>query len=220
MVTTALLASTYFGPVQWYQKLNRYGRCILDRDEHYVKQSYRNRCVIATTQGPLSLTVPVAPACRDAGLPLGHTSMADVAVADHDNWRHLHWNALCSAYGESPFFDFYADDLRPFFEQKWERLFDFNLAITMKMVELLDMDKAYQDGGTIESSQGYLAPDEARKAGWADFREAIRPKHPLPDDGFSPRPYYQVYAQKQGFLPNLSILDLLFNMGPEAVCYL
>ncbi len=219
MVTTALLASAYFGPVQWYQKLNRCRHCIIDRDEHYVKQSFRNRCVIATTQGPQALTVPVA-APPGSHEPLGHTAMGDIRIAGHGHWRRLHWNALCSAYGESPFFDFYADDLRPFFEEPWERLFDFNLAITRKMVQLLDLDKAYPGGGTIGVSQGYRSPDDARAAGWADFREAISPKHALPDPDFRPLPYYQVYARKLGFLPNLSILDLLFNMGPEAAGFL
>lgn len=219
MVTTALLASAYFGPVQWYQKLNRYRHCVIDRDEHFVKQSFRNRCVIATTQGPLALTVPVT-VPPGSHQPLGHTATGDIRIAAHGSWRRLHWNALCSAYGESPFFDFYADDLRPFFEQPWERLFDFNLAITRKMVQLLDLDKAYPGGGSITVSQGYRSPADALAAGCADFRDAIRPKHAPPDAAFRPQPYYQVYAPKLGFLPNLSILDLLFCMGPEAAAWL
>lgn len=201
----SLLASTYFGPVQWYQKLNQSDCCLIERHDHFVKQTYRNRCVIATTSGLQALTVPIE---RYEG---AHCEMRDIRISNHGSWRHLHWNALQSAYGESPFFEFYADDLRPFFERRWELLFDFNTAITRKMCELLDIHPQ------IAFTEAYASAEEE---GVTDFRDAIRPKHPLPDDGFRPRRYYQVYEQKHGFQPNLSILDLLFNEGPEAVLYL
>ena len=201
----SLLTSTYFGPVQWYQKLNQSDCCLIERHDHFVKQTYRNRCVIATTSGLQALTVPIE---RYEG---AHCEMRDIRISNHGSWRHLHWNALQSAYGESPFFEFYADDLRPFFERRWELLFDFNTAITRKMCELLDVHPQ------IAFTEVYASAEEE---GVTDFRDAIRPKHPLPDDGFRPRRYYQVYEQKHGFQPNLSILDLLFNEGPEAVLYL
>ncbi len=203
--SVALLSSTYFGPIQWYQKLHRYGLCLLERHDHFVKQTYRNRCLIATTAGQQALTVPTG---HGEG---GKCPMADVRISDHGHWRHLHWNALLSAYGESPFFEFYADDLRPFFEQRCDSLFDFNLAITLKMCELLDIRP------NLRVTDRYA---DAAQWGAADFRDAIRPKKPLPDPSFTPRPYYQVYRLKHGFQPNLSILDLLFNEGPEAVLYL
>lgn len=200
-----LLSSTYFGPVQWYQKLYRYDSCLIEQHDNFVKQTYRNRCVIATTNGPQTLSLPIA---QYDGLKC---PMKDIRLSDHGNWRHLHWNALLSAYGESPFFEFLADDLRPFFERQWEFLFDFNLAITHTICELIDIEPT-------------LVPTERYEAGDAetcpDFRDAIRPKHPLPDADFAPRPYHQVYGQKWGFQPNLSILDLLFNVGREAVLYL
>lgn len=202
-----ILSSTYFGPVQWYQKLAGSDTVYLEQHDHFIKQTYRNRCVIATTQGPQALTVPVE---SPQGLRIDKTELKDVRISDHGAWRHLHWQALQSAYGESPFFEFYADDLRPFFEKRWDFLFDFNLAITRKMCELLDIEPH------IELTEAYLpCPEDA-----VDYRDAIRPKHPLPDASFTPRPYYQVYQQKFGFLPNLSILDLLFNEGNEAVLYL
>ena len=201
----SLLTSTYFGPVQWYQKLNQSDCCLIERHDHFVKQTYRNRCVIATTSGLQALTVPIE---RYEG---AHCEMRDIRISDHGSWRHLHWNALQSAYGESPFFEFYADDLIPFFERRWELLFDFNTAITRKMCELLDVHPQ------IAFTEVYASAEEE---GVTDFRDVIRPKHPLPDDGFRPRRYYQVYEQKHGFQPNLSILDLLFNEGPEAVLYL
>lgn len=203
-MTTAILSAAYFGPVQWYQKLNRYDRCLIECHDHYIKQTYRNRCTIATTQGVQTLSVPIE---RYDGLKC---AMRDIRVSDHGNWRHLHWNALMSAYGESPFFEYYADDIRPFFEKRWEFLFDFNMEITFKMCELIDIRP------TISTTDTYVADT----AGMHDFRDTIRPKHPLPDEQFVPTPYYQVYRQKHGFLPNLSVLDLLFNEGNEAVFYL
>ena len=240
-MTTALLSTTYFGPIQWYQKLYRYDHVLLEACESFQKQTYRNRCLIATTQGIQALTVPVVKderlkvkdekydySCCD--LPADETNhifhlsslISHLIISDHGNWRHLHWQALQSAYGDSPFFEYYEDDLRPFFtEHRWERLLDFNEAIRQTMCELLDIQPH------VEFTTGFLPPaahsDRSESAGGApvtDFRYAIHPKHPQPDADFDPRPYYQVFARKHGFLPNLSILDLLFNMGPESIFYL
>ena len=202
----ALLSSTYFGPIQWYQKLHRMP-CIIEQHDHFVKQTYRNRCVIATANGTQTLTVPIE---RYDGTKC---PMRDIRISDHGNWRHLHWNALVSAYGETPFFEFYADDLRPFFEKHHTFLFDLNLDIMHTMCQLLDVRPQ-----VTLSEQYIVLPSEDDAV--VDFREAIRPKHPLPDADFNPTPYYQVRAQRHGFLPNLSILDLLFNEGPEGIFYL
>ena len=195
-----LLSTTYFGPIQWYQKLYRAEHVEIEQWESFQKQTYRNRCLIATANGVQALTVPV----EHGDSPL----IKDIRLSDHGNWRHLHWNALQSAYGESPFFEYYQDDIRPFFEQRWDFLLDFNEAIRVKMCELIDI----QPKVTLTS--------EYSPSSKIDYREAIRPKHPLPDPDFEPKPYYQVYQQKHGFLPNLSILDLLFNMEPEIILYL
>lgn len=196
-----ILSSTYFGPIQWYQKLNRYKVCLIEQHDSFIKQTFRNRCIIATTHGTQALSIPIEHSN-------GSQQMRDIRISDHGNWRHLHWYALQSAYGDSPFFDYYVDDIRPFFERKWDFLFDFNLAITQTMCQLLDIRPEIRVTETYE----HLCAN--------DFREVIRPKHPLPDDGFESRPYYQVYQQKQGFIPNLSILDLLFNMGNESIFFL
>jgi len=229
--TAALLSTTYFGPIQWYQKLSRYQHVQIEMHESFIKQTYRNRCLIATTQGVQALTIPIEhpvithlndcyppspEACKtetcNTNRSVRNTQCAtsNVLLSDHGNWRHLHWQALQSAYGDSPFFEYYEDDLRPFFtERNWERLFDYNEAIWCKMCELLDIHPQ------ISLTESYQ-----KTGNFNDFREAIRPKHPLPDADFSPRPYYQVFSQKHGFLPNLSILDLLFNMGRESIFYL
>ena len=242
----ALLSSTYFGPIQWYQKLNRYDECLIERHESFIKQTYRNRMLIPTTNGPLALTIPTN---HDISL-----SMKDIRISDHANWRHVHWNALLSAYGESPFFEYYQDDIRPFYEKKYEFLFDFNMEITEKMIELLDIRpkisitneyiqneelkvksieseelkvKSEEFNGLanhkVQSSNLKVQSKEVQSKevqSIVDFREAIRPKKPLPDAEFESKRYYQVYEQKFGFQPNMSILDLLFNEGNEAIFYL
>lgn len=204
-MASALLSSTYFGPVQWYQKLNRYDTCLIEQHDHFVKQTYRNRCVIAATNGLQTLSIPVE---KFEG---AKCEMRDVRISDHANWRHQHWYALQSAYGESPFFEYYEDDIRPFFERKWDFLYDFNWEITLKMCELIDIMPCMRrtDSYELEPSEGVI-----------DFRETIRPKHPGRDDEFKPRTYYQVYQHKYGFQPNLSVLDLLFNQGNESVLFL
>jgi hypothetical protein len=200
----AILSTTYFGPVQWYQKLNRYEEVHIEHNDSYQKQTYRNRCLIATTNGVQALMVPVATEL------LGEKEI--IRISDHGNWRHQHWNALSSAYGDSPFFQYYEDDLRPFFTEKWEFLRDYNEAIRQCMCSLIDIQPK------VVMTPHYKKSDDLTY--FDDFREVIRPKHPLPDPSFVPQRYYQVYERKHGFLPNMSILDLLFNMGPESVFYL
>ena len=192
-----LLATTYFGPVQWYQKLYRADSVIIDADEPFMKQSYRNRCYIAAANGVQALTVPIEKA----------RLTRDVRISDHGDWRRVHWNAIVSAYGESPFFEYYQDDLRPFYEQRWDFLYDFNEAIRQTMCDLIDIPSP-------------LSPLTSHLSSLTDLRTAINPKHPAPDADFQAKPYYQVYASRYGFQPNLSVLDLLLNMGPESIFYL
>lgn len=199
----ALLSSAYFGPIQYYSKLFRYDEVGMERYDNYVKQTFRNRCVIMTTNGPQSLTIPIE------GFDGSKCLMRDIRISDHGNWRHLHLNALESAYGVSPYYEFYIDEIRPFFQRHWDYLYDFNLEICMKMCDLIDIRP------NIVSTNEYVKSDEVD-----DFRDSIRPKHPLLDTSFISRPYYLVYQQKHGFVGNLSILDLLFNMGPEGIFYL
>lgn len=218
MNETVLLSSAYLAPVQYYTKIFQYRQVVVERYDHYVKQTYRNRCLIAVPGGVQALTVPVEKAEGDKCL------MKDVRVSDHGNWRHQHWNALESAYRHSPFFEYYADDLRPFYERKWTFLFDFNEALCHTVCGLLDLSAK-----TVSTAQ-FARPGEALAVAggkgvetglFDDFRDAIRPKvSDTSDAAFSPTPYYQVFSVRHGFLPNLSIVDLLFNMGPEGLLVL
>lgn len=206
MEKTVLLSSAYLPPVSYFSKLYAYEKICVERFDHYMKQSYRNRCVIASAAGPLSLTIPTEksedPKCL----------MKDVRISDHGNWRHVHWNAFVAAYKQSPFFDYYADEFHEFFEKRYSFLFDFNSELCNWLCEQLDMHPvvAWSDDFIVDT------------AGMDDFREQIHPKKRLQTDdaSFKAVPYYQVFQEKQGFQPDLSVADLLFNMGPEGLLVL
>lgn len=205
--TTVLLSTAYLAPVEYYTKLLAYDRIRIEQYDHYQKQTYRNRCTIASPSGPLALTVPtVKPSTLKC-------FTRDIRISDHGNWRHLHWNALESAYNHTPFFEYYKDDFRPFYEQRYEFLTDFNEALCRLVCSLIDFSPC------LERTADYVVqppPDTD------DFRERIHPKKDFrtEDPAFQPCPYYQVFQEKLGFLPNLSIIDLLFNMGPESLLVL
>ena len=197
----AYLSSAYLAPVEYYSKLLNYDKIFIEQHDHYMKQTYRNRCTIAGPEGELALSIPTVkpegPKCP----------MKDIRISDHGNWRHLHWNAIESAYNSTPFFEYYK------YEKKYEFLTDFNEELCRLVCELIDIQPA------IERTKEYktdFAPNEI------DFREAIHPKKDFhrTDPEFIPQPYYQVFEARHGFLPNLSIIDLLFNMGPESLLIL
>ena len=202
MDSTAYISTAYLGPVQLYTKLYAYEHLYLETQENYLKQTYRNRCIIAAANGPQSLTVPIVKPDTLKCLT------RDIRISDHGNWRHLHWNALVSAYRMSPFFEYYDEDFAPFYEKKYDFLMDFNESLREVICNLIGLEPK------ISETTEYL-PEVP-----ADYREIIRPKHETHDETFSPAPYYQVFKERFGFQPNLSIVDLLFNMGPESILVL
>ena len=208
MSSIALLSTAYLPPVHYFTKLFAYPQVMIEQMDHYVKQTYRNRCVIAAPDGPLALTIPtVKPDTEKCPL-------RDIRISDHGNWRHLHWNALCSAYNHTPYFEYYRDDFAPFYEQKpFTFLVDYNEALIALVCSLIDLTPQ------LSRTTTYLPPSPT---GIDDFRELIHPKRPATevDSTFHPVPYYQVFQERLGFLPNLSIVDLLFNMGPESLLVL
>ena len=219
----ACLSTTYFGSVSWYAQLARATSPVyIEAHENYVKQTARTRCRIATANGVQTLSVPVNATPADGG---GKCPIREVRITDHANWRHQHWNALKSAYGESPFFDYYADDIAPFFEKKWEFLFDFNLEIIHKMCELLDIHPDIRLTEAFQGARVAKRGDSARVVREGDLARVAREEGSARADGSlmectELKPYYQVFQKRHGFIEDLSVLDLLFNMGNEAVLYL
>ncbi|ULB36032.1 MULTISPECIES: WbqC family protein [Proteiniphilum] len=198
-----LLPSLYLAPVQYYAALFQSSGALIEIQDNYQKQSYRNRCTIAGANGALSLSIPIEKP------ETAKCKMKDIRIAEHGNWRHLHWNAIISAYNSTPFFQYYEDDFRPFYEGGKHRfLHDFNEQLRELVCRLTGIDT------TVNYTTEYA---KTQSQDIFDFREAIHPKKP--SDFIAPR-YYQVFAKKNGFIPNLSIIDLLFNMGNESRLYL
>ena len=193
------LSSAYLAPIEYYAVLANAKLVTLEQHEFYQKQSYRNRCTIASSAGPVSLGIPVEKPSGEKCL------IRDVKISGHGNWQQQHWKSIESAYNSSPFFEYYVDDLKPVFEKKWMFLWDFNQTLMSKMNELLDIQP------NVVFSDSYIATYDSA----TDLRDII---HPKKNQYLSQLPhYYQVFESKTGFLPGLSIIDLLFNMGNESI---
>lgn len=180
-----MLPCAYLAPISRYSAFLRERVAVAQSpgDERWQKQTLRNRCYIDSPSGPLALTVPVVH-------PAPGALMRDVRISDHGEWRHQHWNALCSSYRQTPFFDYYEEDFRPFYEERqWTFLLDFNEALHQTLVSLLGLDDGHLRSALLKSERRMT-------------------------------PYHQMFASRHGFLPDLSMVDLLFNMGPESVFWL
>ena len=196
------MKSYYLAPISYYAQLMRSEDFYIDADEPYSKQSLRNRCWIASPNGPLALTIPVV-----KFVPY-HTPMRDIRISNHGNWRHLHWNALISSYRRTPFFEFYADDFAPFYEKRWEFLIDYNQALQEMVWEELGGEKS--EVRSVNSCSASLSSSQTNER-CCD--------HSIPTSSLLPS-YYQLFSDRHGFMSNLSIVDLLFNMGSESILYL
>lgn len=182
-----VFSTAYLPPVSWFSAMKNDEGWRVEQYENFQKQTLRNRCWIDAPNGKLALTVPVDRSTFVGGKCLTR----DVRVSYHQDWQRQHWYALESSYYNSPFFEYLQDDFHPFFEKKWTFLLDFNESLTAKCLELLDLPCK------LSRTDEYVGTE-------------VLPASP------SLRPYYQVFAHKHGFLPDLSIVDLIFNMGPEA----
>ena len=194
------LSSAYLAPVEYYSEIAKADVVFIEGHDYYLKQTYRNRCLIAAANGQMALSIPVEKASGEKILT------RDVRISDHTDWQLNHWRSIESAYNSTPFFEYYKDDLLPFYEKKWTYLMDFNLEIQLKILDLLNLNKKIQLTGEYKN----MLDDT-----FLDLREAIHPKKE--NQSLDLSPYYQVFDQRFGFQPNLSIIDLLFNMGNESI---
>ena len=196
MLNNPLLPTAYFAPISYYAILLQHPNCSIELNEHFIKQSIRNRCEIYGANGKLRLTIPKE---RKGS---SKTIIQNLKISYKQNWQKEHWNAIVSAYNSSPFFEYYKDKLKHFFEEKEEYLVNFNSKLQKAILSMLHEDN------TIKNTTEYL-----HKGDFFDLRNYTWKLK-------NQEKYDQVFMEKQGFIPNLSILDLLFNLGPESADYL
>lgn len=198
----ALLSTAYLAPVQYYTKCFMYKHIFIEADENYQKQSYRNRCNILSANGVLPLTVPVS---KD----MPKVKTRDIRIDNSLEWQKNHWTSIESAYSSSPFFEFYTDQFSTFYTKKFRFLLDFNLKLQHYILDQLEIKPS------VSLTKKFI---EKGTQGYDDYRDSIHPKkrQQKRDTSFKPEFYYQVFQEKYGFISNLSIIDLLFNEGPNA----
>ncbi len=192
----------FFGALQYYRLLASASIVELEAREHYQKGGYRNRCLLAGPNGIQRLSIPLQKG-KHQSLPI-----QEVRLSYNENWPLNSWRGIQTAYGSAPFFIHYADDIREVLMARHERLWDLNIAALRTSFRLL----RWTDRLQIKETTDY----QKTKEGSSDWRDRISPKQACKDIPAYP----QVFADKHGFIPDLSILDLLFCMGPSAADYL
>lgn len=198
----AIFPLFYHPPVEYFiQLISHKANILLEKYEHFPKQTFRNRASIHSPNGRLDLIVPVIKGSNV------HTAMKDVRISHEFNWQRQHLMSLQTSYRNSAYFEFYEDELMPFYEKKWDFLCDYNEEILRFLLQALKLKISYT----------FTDEYEATHADMDDFRESI---HPKKDSGLEFKPYFQVFEERNGFISNLSILDLLFNQGPQSSKYL
>ena len=196
-----LVHPTYFPSIAQMAAIAQAHSISFEVQDNYQKQTYRNRCYIAHTNGVLLLNVPIKHNKKGK-----RQKMKEVVVENAFPWQKEHWRSIQNAYRTSPFFEFYEDDLAPFFRQRVTGLLDFNLKIYDTLAELIGLDLPVSYSKTYE-----VTPDNT------DGRNLVSAKDKR---DFNLTPYTQVLEAHHGWLPNLSVLDLLFNEGPNSLNYL
>ena len=191
------LPSYYLPPISWFAAFKSGEPTAIEVCENFQKQTLRNRCRIDSPNGSLMLSIPID---KSNFTELGNCLIRDVRISHQLDWRHQHWFAFETSYYNSPFFEYLQDDFRPIYERDWKYLVDLNEALIMKCLELLEID--------------------IRPTPTTDYQGLSVSDKELRNPSVGTKSYYQVYRHKHPFLPNLSVFDLLMNMGPEAPLYL
>jgi len=199
-----ILHPTYFPTIAHFIAIANARVITFEKHDNFQKQSYRNRMQIYGANGKLQLSVPVTHGKNGAKV-----KYTDTQIKNIENWQKQHWRSIVSAYKSSPFFEYYQDDIQPIFEQPKNNLFELNIEIFKIICNCIELDIEIKY--TTDFIKIYNEADTF------DFRYLARSKK----ESFIPiTPYTQVFGNKHGFLNNLSILDLLFNEGPNTLNYL
>ena len=196
-----LIHPTYCPSIATFVAIAKADSVVMEIQDNYQKQTYRNRCYIYAANGKLQLNIPVVFSQKN------RQKYSEVKIANTYKWQDNHWKSLESAYRTSPFFEFYADELQPLFTETFDTILEFNLKCFELICDCLQLELDY--------SKTEVYDKEPKNT--IDYRALVNAKKetiiPL-------KPYTQVFKAKHGFINNLSILDLLFNEGTNAVSYL
>ncbi len=201
-MSNLLLSTAYFPPISYFSKIANYNNVLIETQDNYIKQTYRNRCNIMSANGKLTLSIPVI---KSGNLK---TPTKDIIIDYDTNWQKNHFRSIMSAYKSSPFYEFYIDDFLHIFENKTKYLLDLNNNILSILVDNLEIES------NISFTKEYLKDIPLS----SDYRNNIIPKKETPE--FKQKEYWQVFIDKFPFEKDLSIIDLLFNKGPEASLFL
>ncbi len=198
-MTTAVFPAFYFPPISWFSCfIKEDSISSIDQFENFCKQTYRNRTCIYGANGKLALIIPM--------LHSSKRMMSEIQVSDAENWRSQHWKSIKSAYQNSPYFEFYEAKLKQVFESKETSLLKINLLALEVILGILKTDKTYS-----------LTSEVVRQNLDKDFRNLFSSKKASP---IQQKEYYQTFSEKHGFIEDLSIIDLICNLGPESLSYL
>lgn len=193
-----ILSTAYLPPVEYVSAMLSAKEVLIEAHETYCKQTYRNRCVILSANGPLALVIPVI---RPKG---NRTPISEVVIDYSTGWNRNHWRAIESAYRTSAYYEFICDVLLPFYQNRYERLIDFNSELLKALLGFLEVDINFR------YTEEFL---KQMPSSIIDLRSEFSPKAKPKSQSASIEPYFQVFSHKFGFKPNLSIADLLFNEG-------
>jgi hypothetical protein len=197
-----LVHPTYFPSIATFTTLVQ-NDVVWEAHDNFQKQTYRNRCYICTDKGKHMLNIPI----KHVGGNEGRQKYSDVEIENEYNWKKVHWRTLETAYRTSPFFEFYEDDIRPLYEGNEASLYEFNMRTVQTVADIIGVEIPVEKTSTYE-----LQPEKH-----SDARFLVEAKRELP---IKMEPYTQVFGERHGFIPNLSVLDLLFNEGTNTLSYL
>jgi len=195
-MSSSVFCPTYFGPIDLFIAASHTQKSYWEKQDNYQKQTYRTRQYIYSPNGNLLLNIPILHPLKGQNLKQAYT---EVKIDHKENWQIIHWRSLEAAYRSSPFFEFYEDEIRFLFEEKETYLYDFNKRCFETIADCLSLDLEYAE--TEEYHSSYSDIFDARLLSTAKRKPAL-----------SLNSYHQVFEEKHGFIPNLSILDLLFNL--------
>ena len=197
----SLFIPTYFAPISQYAAVYKSDSVVFEFEDNYQKQTYRNRCYIYGANGKLTLNIPVKHLLKE-----NRKKTKDTLVDNDSQWQQQHFKSLQSAYRSSPFFEFFEDDIAKIFHKKYTYLQDVNIDTHLFIADALQIATSFSKTENYEVTPNNL-----------DFRNLAIAKKGVT---FEIETYIQMFDDKHGFIPNLSILDLLFMEGPNAISFL